>query len=118
MADERQVYIRLRSKSTGAWFVHPDLRPTLIAAADEADTSLTDLVNQILARRFKVSYAPSGRRSRPSEGDEEQLTIRLSEPTRRKIMRAAIDKGEAWQDVLRRALCDEYGLEMPDAVAA
>lgn len=106
----KQTFIRLRSKATGEWFVHPDLRTRLVEDAERLDTSLTDVVNRILAARFQVTYEPQTRPSKRTEGVEDQLTLRLTPQIETAAKVLAATSGAPWQDVLRRTLSDHYGL--------
>lgn len=104
--------VRLRAKS-GEWLVHPDLRARMVADAQAKGTNLTDLAVQILCDRFAVPYTTNSRRSSPSR-TAEQLNLRLPEPLERAIA-AAFPRRHL--DGIRAALCDHYGLPLPDRPA-
>jgi len=104
--DYKRAYVRLRSDSGGHWFAHPDLRKLLVADANEQQTSMTEIVIQIVCKRLKLKYIPSGRKADP-QPDETLLNLRL--PWR---IYVALDKpGKNYQDELRRILCEHYGLQ-------
>ena len=71
-----QTCVPLRSRPTGEWFVHPDLRTRMLQDAQARGTSLTDLTVQILCQHFHVPYTPNVRKSSPA-ADKDQLMLRL-----------------------------------------
>lgn len=104
----KRAYVRLCSDTNGHWFAHPDLRPRLVADAREQETSMTEVVLQILCDHLKLKYEPSGRRADP-QPNEKLLNLRL--PWR--VFSALSRKyaPENYQDALRRVLCEHYSLE-------
>lgn len=110
----KQAYVRLRSHTTGAWFVHPDLRPRLVADAEEQGSNLTEVALRILCDRYRVPYAVNGRRTSPKPADE-ILNVRLPMALYRAIKSS---NDVPYQDAIRADLCAHYGLEMPSAAAA
>lgn len=109
------TFIRLRSKSTGEWLVHPDLRDKLIEEAEHEGTNMTDQIIQILADRYRVSYEPGGRKTNP--GDDNgviNLGDAIPEKLEMAIKRAAVrHKTGTWIDQIRRDLCEHFDLPMP-----
>lgn len=113
-----QAYIRLRSKTTREWFVHPDLRSRLVADAIEQETSIADVATRILADRFAVSYEAARRRSNPSLDDKDVLNMRVPRAVWRVIKTVANESDRDDNDVARAILCSHYGLPLPTSVAA
>jgi hypothetical protein len=113
--DYEQAFIRLRSKTTGRWFVHPELRARLVAQAEAEGSNLSEVAIKILADRHGVQYASNGRRTAPKE-DKDILNLRLPRPLYDAIVRAAGPRyGAKYQDAIRADLCAHFQL---DAVAA
>lgn len=110
--DYRQAFIRLRSHTTGEWFVHPELRPRLVADADAQGSNLTQVAVRILSERYGVPYAENGRRTSPKQ-DDVILNLRLPAKLAAKIGAAAAQRGAKYQDAIRADLCAHYGLEVP-----
>ena len=109
------AFIRLRSKTTGDWFVHPDLRDRLIADAAEQDTNMSDQIIRILSERYKVPYEPGGRTTNPGDdNDVINLGSAVSHRLERTIkMAAARRQSGTWIDQIREDLCAYYGLAVP-----
>ncbi len=105
------AWVRLRSKTTGHWLAHPDLRARMIEDAAEKGTNLTDLATQILCKHFNVAYTPNQRRSTPS-GDPEVLNFGISPELKRVI---AVNH-DPWLDGVRLVLSSHYGLKVPPKV--
>lgn len=113
--DYEQAFIRLRSKATEAWFVHPDLRARLVADAEAQGSNLSDVAIKILADLHGVAYVPNGRKTAPRE-DTDILNLRLPRPLYAAIARAALPRfGSKYQDAIRADLCAHYGLSLPVA---
>lgn len=110
MAKEGDItWVRLRSKTTREWFVHPELRDRMVAEANEKGTNLTDLAVEILCARFGVTHKPNHRRSSPST-DSEVLNFRMPDDLGR-VISATYPKHH--MDGIRTALCAHYGLRAP-----
>lgn len=116
--DYHQAYIRLQSKTTSEWFVHPDLRHRLVADAEAQGSNLSEVAIKILADKYGVAYVSNGRRTAPKE-DPVILNLRLPRPLYAAIARAALPTyGPKYQDAIRADLCAHYGLSVSAAVAA
>lgn len=103
--------IRLRSTTDGAWFVHPDLRPRLVADATTQGSNLTELVNAILAKRLSARYSPTDRTRDQNDSDNvDVLSIRLAMSVYAKL---AARYGAKYVEGIRHELCGHYGLEIP-----
>lgn len=105
-----QRLVRLRSVTTREWYASPELRPRLVADANEQGTNLTEIVLMILAKRLGYTYAPNGRRTEPGASEE---IVKLDVPLE-------LDRlvGAAYPDVSRpkaiiRLLSAHYGLGIP-----
>lgn len=107
-----QAYVRLRSLTTGAWLVHPELRPRLVADALRQETNLTEVAAQILADRYKVPYTPKSRRTSPRI-EENFINMRLPDKLWASIGVAASRAGRKDMDEVRYTLCAHYGLRVP-----
>lgn len=109
-----QAFVRLRSTS-GEWLVDPELRPRIVADAEEHDSNVTDVVLAILAKRYKVACEPNGRRTAADPGGEE-LNLRLPMPLYQRIAAAAAER-HPWSvpDEIRAALCAHYEFAVPEA---
>lgn len=108
-SEHHQAFVRLKSKTTGDWFVAPELRARLVADAQEQGTNLTEVAVGILCRRYSVAYEPNGRRANP-KADDGVLNLRLPVRLYRAI-KASTDG--PYQDAIRAALCEHYGLSVP-----
>lgn len=104
-----QTFIRLRSHTTGEWLVSPELRPRLVEDAEEAGTNLTDVVLQILAKRYKVPIEPTGRKTTPAK-DGEELNLRLPLPLKTAIGAKANVAGHSLQRQILDDLSAHYKL--------
>lgn len=104
-----QAFVRLRSHTTGRWFVDPELRPKLVADAEAQDSNLTEVAVKILCDRFGVPYEANGRKTAP-RGSGDELNLRIPTALYR-ILSATY--GAKYQDGIRQALCQHYGLEVP-----
>lgn len=103
------AFVRLRSKTTGDWFVHPDLRRRLVADARDQGTNMTEVALRILADAYGVDYAGEARKTEPRD-DDDKIVLRLPVELRDAIKRAHPDH---WQDGLRATLCAHYRLAVP-----
>lgn len=112
-----QTFIRLRSHTTHEWLTSPKLRPCLVADAAKTGTNLTEVVLEILAKRYKVPYEPSGRKTKPAKNGEE-LNLRLPHELRTAIGAEANVEGHSLQRQILADLCDHYKLAMPARSAA
>ena len=114
MANEKgQVYVRIRSKTTGEWLVHPELRGKLIETAEAKETNITDVVNEILSQAVGVAYSPARRKSKPRP-DEDKLVLKMS-PELVTALQIRYP-GSKWQNGVRYLLCAHYGLRVPGKV--
>lgn len=107
-----QAFVRLRS-TTGEWIAPPELREKLVADAEEQDSNLTEVVIAILAGRYRVTFAPIGRRTAPNPTGEE-LNLRLPWDLKTAIGAAANVQGHSLQRQIIGELCAHYGLELPE----
>ncbi len=107
-----QAFVRLRSKTTGAWLAHPDLRPRLVAEAAEKNTNLNDLILTILSAHFNVPHEPSTKSSSPKE-DNDVLLFGLPPALARAV---ALSYPNHKMDGIRYVLCAYFGLRVPPKV--
>lgn len=106
------AYVRLKSASTGRWFVHPDLRAVIVKRAAEKDASMTDVAVGALAEVYGVAFTPSGRKTSAS-ADSDVIKMNVPISVWNAIGRAAQRRGLQPYDELRRALCQSFGLDGP-----
>ena len=114
MSSYRQAFIRLRSRSSGAWLVHPELKARLVADARAAETNMTEVATTILAAEYGIACTPGGYRRHPSP-DGTQLNLRLPAELYRMIRLAAIAHDRRYPAEIVAVLHDHYGLEPPAA---
>lgn len=113
--DSKPVFIRLRNRSgplAGQWVVPEELRPRLVADAEEQGSSMNRVAVEILAAAFKFPLESAGtpKRSAPSS-DAEELNLRLPAALYLVIDMARAAAGEnSVQDVIKPVLCAHYGL--------
>lgn len=107
------LYIRLRSTS-GDWIAPPELRDLLVNRARDAGTTLTDVVVEILADRYRVDVDPSGRKTEPFI-DRDYVTVRLPSrlDTALTIAGARATPKRNRQREAMVALCEFFGLAIP-----
>lgn len=110
-------FVRLVSRPSGEWVAPPELRPRIVADAEADGSNLTDVVNAILAKKYRVDYEPSGRKTAASP-DGKELNLRMPMTLKTAVHHAAIENGHTLQDEIRIALSDHYGLQMPVPAAA
>lgn len=102
------AYVRLRSKTTDEWFVHPELRSRLVADARAQGTNMTAVAVKILCDEYGVPYSGSARKTEP-RSDDDKIVLRLPVDLNAAIRR----RHRLWQDGLRGSLCRHYGLDVP-----
>jgi hypothetical protein len=108
------TFIRLRSKTTGDWLVHPKLRDHLIKDASREGTNMTDVIVRILSDRYKTPYESGGRTTNPgNSNDVINLGDALPKRLERAIKMAAARDSGTWIDRIRADLCEHYGLKIP-----
>lgn len=107
MSKPSQAYVRLRSKTTGEWFAHPDLRPRLVADANERGVNMTEVAVGILCEEFGVEYEPNGRRTDPKVADD---ILNISSIPH-EVMVQLKQRYERHLDGAREILCRHYGLK-------
>lgn len=108
------AYVRLRSKPTGRWLVHPDLRARLVEDADEIGTSLTDVVVRILAVHYGLTHAMAKGRRKSATPDAPVLKLRIPIDVWRALGFAAKASDREENDVIREVLCSHYDLKVGD----
>lgn len=109
MGEYVDAFVRLRSKTTGEWFVHPDLRPRLVADAREQGTNMTEVAVKILCSEYGTPYAGSARKTAPRTADD-KIVLRLPDDLDAAIR---LRHGRHAMDGLRASLCSFYGLTVP-----
>lgn len=115
MAEGVPILLRLRSRKDGAWIAPPDLRPRLVEEAKERDTSLTDLIVQILSRTYRVKCEaqPSSRRSSPPDDGSILKIYLLPLALYTAIAASAAKNQRTTQREILAALSAHYGLRLP-----
>lgn len=110
MSEVLQLFVRLRSATTGELFAPPDLRAKIVEHVEAQESNLIDVVSEILADKYGVPYEPRGYRAHPSPtGDV--LALRIPVDLRKALDGAAFANGRNAQDETIATLCAYYGLE-------
>lgn len=104
----QQSFIRLRSKTSGEWFAHPDLRRHLVEDAREQNSNMTEIAIRILCEHFGIDYEPGGRRA-TARPEADVLNLNLPPEVRAALKRTY----DPYTDGAREILCLHYGLEPP-----
>lgn len=107
------AYITFRSKTDGAWLVHPDLRGKIVDDAREKGTNVSDIVSQIMAKDTGTPYTPVIRRS-AADPDAGVFVVDFPDGLEDIIKQKYATIG--WQNGIRLALSKHYGLGMPPKV--
>lgn len=106
----KTAMVRLRSQGPGQeWIVPAELRPKLVADAEEKGTNMTDVALAILATRFKIPYEANGRKSTP-KADDDLMILRLPWNLFQVISATATSRRWSYVDEIRSTLCAHYGL--------
>jgi hypothetical protein len=108
-----QAFVRLRSRPGGERLAPEELRPRLVADAEARGSNLTDVANEILAARYRVPFEPTGRKTAASP-DGEELNLRIPWDLKTAIGAEANVHGRSLQREILAALCDHYGLALPE----
>lgn len=87
--------------------VPPAVKAEIARRVELSESNMNDLIVSVLARKFRVPFEPSGRRS-PVVGDADRITLRLPEPLRREIKAAAGANGSTLRDEVVHALEEEF----------
>lgn len=114
MAETR--FIRLRSPATGRWCASEELRPRLVAEAEETGVSLTAMVNLILCHAYGIKFKPTGR---PGRAKDSAYEINLGiQPDLDKAIRvkAALNDRSVQSEIIA-TLSARYGLPVPERAA-
>lgn len=109
---DHNAFVRLRSKGPGGeWLAPPELRPKLVADAQDQNTNMTEIAIGILSRRYGVPTMPNGRRTHPKSADDiillripQELAAAIGAAANAAVPRRTIN------DEIRAALCAHYGL--------
>lgn len=112
--DVKQLFVRLRSLTTGEDFAPPGLRGKIVSDVEEKASNMNDVVMEILARRYSVPFEPKHRRTAPAAASD-ILPLRVPGVIRDAIDRACAGTGRNRQDEVLVALCENYGLDPADA---
>lgn len=111
MSDSRDLFIRLRSITTGEWLAPPELREKLVADAQDHGTNLTEVAVVILARSLKVPYEPVGRKANPGL-DSDVLKLNIPADLDQALRFSAAGANLTRQRAALTLLCAHYGLRM------
>jgi hypothetical protein len=111
-ADYFQTFIRLRSKPNRRWLVPEELRPKLVADAEQHETSLTDVIVRILAGVYGVEVASSSRKTAPKV-DGDVINVRLPMPLYVAVLSNAGPRKRSVQKQILADLCEHYKLAPP-----
>ncbi len=86
----------------------PDLRQRLAAEVERRDASLNDVAVSILASRFGVSFAPSGRRGAPPRAAGDVL-LRMPRELKDRLARRARERRKTTHDLIVETLQEGLG---------
>lgn len=91
--------------------VHPDIRKAVVADALEREVTLSDVVGEILAQRFRSEYEPSGRRA-TGLGDNgvDQFLLSLPVGIVTAVYFESKNRKTTQSSVVQMVLADHYGL--------
>jgi myo-inositol-1-phosphate synthase len=87
--------------------VSPSLKRRVAAEVARRRTNMNDFVVGVLAERFAVPFAPSGRRS-PLPGTSGDVVLRMPEALRRAIKTYAAERDRTMNDVIVESLEDQF----------
>lgn len=111
MNDVKQQFLRLQ-RSDGAWVAPPELKAKLVEAAEEDGSNMTEIVNRILCKHYKLKFIPSGRRSSASP-DGPVINISLPLDVRQAVKLSAVTHGRSDALEIFTVLAKHFGLTMP-----
>lgn len=114
--DYTETLVRLRSKTDGQWFVHPEMRPRLVEYATAEGISMTEAVVKILSDQYNLPYETTPRKTTPTV-DAENLRLRIPTRLYQKLVSRSSSKVTI-PDLIRKSLCDHFGLAVSTAAAA
>jgi len=86
------------------------VKSALVREVARRGSNLNDVTIGMLAERFGVSYAPTGRKS-PLAGTTGAALLRMSEELKRRIQAEAVAGGTTANEVILSTLADELGVE-------
>ena len=86
----------------------PDLKQRLAAEVERRDASLNDVAVSILASRFGVSFAPSGRRGAPPRAAGDVL-LRMPRELKDRLARRARERRKTTHDLIVETLQEGLG---------
>lgn len=109
MAVLRQLFIRVRSATTGEWFANPQLRPAIVRDVLAQGSNLNDVAVARLAAHYGVVWEPRNRRSDPDPHDD-VIALRVPPELLAKVDEAAVEHGRTRQDEALAVLSDLYGV--------
>lgn len=89
--------------------VPPDLKRAIAARVEAEGTSMNDVLVGLLAKRYKVPFEPTGRRSPAVDVDKLDILLRVPDDLRRKIRAAAAEGDTSRRDLIVRFLCKQFG---------
>src|SRR6476469_4670207 len=90
----------------------PALKREVVRIVASRQASMNDVVVEILARRFDVPFAPSGRKG-GSAGESGVVILRMPPELKREIQASAFAQGSNTNNVIVNTLAEELGLELP-----
>src|SRR4051812_8470295 len=94
-----------------------DLKRRLAQEVERRGASLNDVAVSILASRFAVTFAPSGRRGAPPrpEGD---VLLRMPPELKQRLARRAGERRRTTTDLIVETLSEGLGLSRKDSIAS
>jgi myo-inositol-1-phosphate synthase len=89
----------------------PALKREVLRTIASRQASMNDVTVEILARRFDVDFAPSGRKG-GSAGETGVVILRMPPELKRRIQASAFAQGSNANHVIVNTLAEELGLEL------
>jgi myo-inositol-1-phosphate synthase len=89
----------------------PALKREVIRTIAARQASMNDVAVEILARRFDVSFAPSGRKG-GAAGESGVVILRMPPALKRSIQALAFERGSNTNHVIVNTLAEELGVEL------
>lgn len=104
-----EVYVRLRSRTTGQPLTSTELRPRLVADARDRGTNVTAVIVEILAAHYRMNVKPISAKATNAAEDVSEFPVFLPVALAQKI-RSSLKLGETMQRRITGILCAHYGL--------
>jgi Arc/MetJ family transcription regulator len=98
----------LKNETTFVGGLSAELKDAIASEVAQRRTNMNDVVVAILARKYRVAFEPTGRRS-SAIGPSGDLVLRMPAELQRTIKARAAESGATLQDEIKRTLSDYFG---------